>query len=141
MNPEAKVYYAPGAQAYGNTVPGFYLSQAEARNAEYRSTNTWGIGYGTSERPIRTKTNLNQLSKSGLSWTEGNVTLNLDNKSDWEITEVTISISLEGGPEKTYRLFGHSLPKSKDLFQASIGDSPNGRKWTWDFLKVKGFPP
>src|SRR5262245_22870095 len=30
VNPDAQVYYPPSASAYGNTIPGLYLSQAEA---------------------------------------------------------------------------------------------------------------
>lgn len=140
VNPEVRAYYGPGDKAYGNTIPGFHLSQADARNAGYRSTNPWGVGYGRSARPLRTKTQLEPFAQSRLSWGDGSLSLYLDNKSDWEITEVTIWISKESGPRKTYRLTGHAMPKSEVVFQISGADSPEGKKWQWGFSKVKGFP-
>src|SRR5206468_3321142 len=70
-NPETKVYYAPSDTAFGNTVPGFYLSQAEARRTGYKSTSIWGWGYGTNPKPLKTLTNLASMSGSRLSWTAG----------------------------------------------------------------------
>jgi len=81
VNPEARVYYGPGAEEYGNTVPGFYLSQAEARNVGYQSTSAWNdlpgpfatlnIGLGASARPLKTHWDLAPFDRSTLSWSGG----------------------------------------------------------------------
>ena len=144
VNPEAKVYYAPGDKAFGNTLPGFYASQADARSAGYKSTNAWDVGFGTSARPLRTNTDVRPFADSGLSWTDGSVTLYLHNNSEWEIRDVTIWISVESGPQKTYRLTGQAMPKTEAVLQLFVTDSPGERKkvmWSWGFSKVRGFPP
>jgi len=141
VNPEARVYYGPGDKAYGNTLPGFYLSQADARSVGYRSTNSWDIGYGRSARPLRTKFEMDPFAESKLSWIDGDVTLYLRNKSNWEIREVTVWVSVESRPQRTYRLTGQAMPKSEAVFALSGSDSPDGRKWSWGFSKIRGFPP
>jgi hypothetical protein len=88
VNPQAQVYYDPGAQAYGNTIPGFYLSQADARDAGHRSTSRWNdvfdplvslnVGLGWPPRSLRTYRDLTPFGESRLSWTEGAGTIDLD---------------------------------------------------------------
>jgi hypothetical protein len=138
VNPEAKVYYGPGATAFGNTVPGFYLSQAEARSKGYKSTSAWGLGYGTNPRPIKTLTDLAPLSSSTLSWTPYSVVLHLNNNSDLEIREVTIWVSEESGPRHTYLLTGQAASKSQSTWQSPTNDIPSKKKWTWGFARVRG---
>lgn len=141
VNPEAKVYYAPGDTAFGNTLPGFYLSQAEARRSGYKSMKSWGWGYGTSARPLKTLTDLASLSDSQLSWTSGSVVLYLHNNSNLEIRELTIWVSEESGPRHTYHLTGQAAPKSQSTWPTSTAEVPSGKKWTWGFVKVRGVTP
>jgi hypothetical protein len=81
VNPEARVYYGPGAQAYGNTVPGFYVSQAEAREAGHQSTSRWNdlltplsgvnVGLGVSPQPFQRHSDLGRFRESTLAWMTG----------------------------------------------------------------------
>jgi hypothetical protein len=145
INPEVKTYYCPGDNSYGSTIPGYYSSQAEARQVGYHSAKAYGLGCGDPARPLRTFPALKDIGaafgKSTAHWSNGVFYVFLDNRSEWEITEVSVNVTLESGKPITYRLTGRALPKSPATFQSYVEKSPEGKKWRWNFEAIKGFAP
>ena len=84
---------------------------------------------------------------------DGLLTLTLRNRSEWEIHEVTVSISVPPQPRRTYRLL--ALPNADDTFTRVVPDPPppgatpttraadsnQVTAWTWSFERIRGIPP
>jgi hypothetical protein len=147
VNPAVRIYYCPGDQAFGNTVPGFYATQKEARASGYKTNSFWGSGCGTAARPLRTYNPVYRLWRTDYTVslvpakTVGarfdGLILAFQNRSGWEFVEITIWVLDHSGSKQYFALPGSALPFRQTDFNFPSGIAPAD----WGIYKLRGYPP
>jgi hypothetical protein len=145
INPNARVYYCPGEMEYGNTEPGFFTTQLQARFDGYRSSRSWNVGCGTAARATRTlHSALIGRVKGRANWySSGLFTTSIKNETDWDLTEVRVWVSRRDGKKESKTFLCLIGPQAETTITGTLDlqHEPPDSEWQWNIAKIRGHPP